>query len=318
MAGKSSISENETFVIFNGGLGNQLFQLSRAIYLNPSGILHLNQSIGQNRKNHENIELFSFILPANFKKDLKRNSNIFAKAANKFLLHRVVATNNRAVEKILERISFTIIKWSDSILRTKKWELLLGTGSGYDRKPISTNSNSVLIGYFQSWRWFDSEINATILRSIQLANKSKSYRTLAEIAQNHKILMIHIRIGDYKNDKEFGTLEEIYYENSIKHISNESPNDECWVFSDSIEEARGMLMPFLKGFKLRFISDELSAAESLELLRHGSAYIIANSTFSWWGAQLSYTKNPMVIAPKKWFRGMPDPKDICPPHWIRM
>jgi hypothetical protein len=318
MAGKITNSDNETFVILNGGLGNQLFQLSRAIYLNPSGILYLNQSIGKNRKNIENVELFSFILPANFKKDLKRNSNVFAKAANRFLLHRVVATDDSVVEKILEKVSFNVIKYSKSILRTKKWTLLLGKGSGYDRKPISSNSNSVLVGYFQSWRWFDSEINAPILRSIQPANKSRGYLALVENAKNQQILMIHIRIGDYKIDKEFGILGKSYYENSIKHISADSPHDECWVFSDSIEEARRMLTPSLKDYKLRFISDDLSTAESFELLRYGRSYIIANSTFSWWGAQLSYTHNPIVIAPKKWFRGMPDPQDICPPHWIRM
>jgi hypothetical protein len=318
MASKGSSSNNETFVILNGGLGNQLFQLSRAIYLNPHGIIHLNQSIGKNRKNQENVEIFSFILPAKFKKDFKRNSNVFSKAANKFLLHRVIATDDNVIEKIIEKVSFKVIKYSKSILRAKKWKLLLGKGSGYDQKPVSSSSNYVLVGYFQSWRWFDSEINTRILTSIQPADKSKRYLALAESAKNQQILMIHIRIGDYKVEKEFGILTKGYYENSIKRISADSHHDECWVFSDSIEEARRMLMPFLKDFKLRFISDEVSTAESFELLRHGSAYIIANSTFSWWGAQLSYSNNPVVIAPKKWFQGMPDPQDICPPHWIRM
>ena len=318
MEGKSFSSNNETFVILNGGLGNQLFQLSRAIYLNPQGIIHLNQSIGQNRKNKENVEIFSFILPARFKKDFKRNSNVFSKAANKFLLHRVIANDDKVIERIIEKVSFNVIKYSKSILRAKKWKLLLGKGSGYDQKPVSSSSNYVLVGYFQSWRWFDSEINTRILNSIQPADKSKRYLALAESAKNQQILMIHIRIGDYKVDKEFGILTKSYYENSIKRISADSRHDECWVFSDSIEEARGILMPFLKDFKLRFISDEISTAESFELLRYGSAYIIANSTFSWWGAQLSYANNPIVIAPDKWFEGMPDPQDICPPHWIRM
>jgi hypothetical protein len=318
MAGKSSSSNIETFVILNGGLGNQLFQLSRGIYLNPHGVIHLNQSIGQNRKNKENVEIFSFILPANIKKDFKRNSNIFSKAANKFLLHRVIATDDSVIEKIIEKVSFEVVKYSQSILSAKKWKLLLGKGSGYDQKPVSSSSNYVLVGYFQSWRWFDSEINTRILKSIQPADKSKRYLALAESAKNQQILMIHIRIGDYKIDKEFGILTKSYYENSIKRISADSRYDECWVFSDSIEEARIMLMPFLKDFKLRFVSDEVSTAESFELLRYGSAYIIANSTFSWWAAQLSYSNNPIVIAPKKWFEGMPDPQDICPPHWIRM
>lgn len=318
MADKSSHSNIESFVILNGGLGNQLFQLSRAVHLNPKGIINLNQSIGQNRKSGENVEIFSFILPKNIKKDLETNSNQLLRAANRYLLHRVVASNNRVVGKILERMAFQTIKFSQSILRSKKWKLLLGKGSGYDLQPISTNSNHVLVGYFQSWRWLDSKVNARIMISIQPSHKSQTFLSLAEKAKILKILMIHVRIGDYKTDQEFGVLTESYYENSINFISSYSTHDEVWVFSDSIEDAKKMLMPFLREIKSRFIYDEISTSESFELLRYGSAYIIANSTFSWWGAQLSYTKTSTVIAPKKWFRAMPDPQDICPPHWIRM
>ncbi len=318
MAGENSSSNDETFVILNGGLGNQLFQLSRAIHLNQKGIIYLNQSIGQNRKKEENVEIFSFTLPANLKKELKSNSHQIVRAANRYLLHRVVTPNNRVFEKILERISCRIIKYSQPILRARKWELLLGKGSGYDQQRISSNSNYVLVGYFQSWRWLDSEVNARILASIHPTHKSQKFTTLVEITKRQKILMIHIRIGDYKTDKDFGVLRKSYYENSIKFMSSNSPHDEVWVFSDSIEDARKMLMPFLSEIKSRFIHDELSTSESFELFRYGSAYIIANSTFSWWGAQLSYTKTPAVIAPKKWFRAMPDPQDICPPNWIRM
>jgi hypothetical protein len=148
--------------------------------------------------------------------------------------------------------------------------------------------------------------------------KSKNFLALEKVTKTKKILMIHIRIGDYVSEEDFGVLKKSYYKKSINLMTSEFPQDEVWIFSDSIADARKLVAPFLKDLNARFVSDDLSTAESFELLRNGSAYIIANSTFSWWGAQLSYSSNPTVVAPKKWFHAMPDPKDICPPAWIRI
>ena len=61
-----------------------------------------------------------------------------------------------------------------------------------------------------------------------------------------------------------------------------------------------------------------SSITTLEKMRCGSAYIIGNSTFSWWGSFLSHSINPPTIAPEPWFTGMNDPNELIPPEWIRM
>jgi hypothetical protein len=53
-------------------------------------------------------------------------------------------------------------------------------------------------------------------------------------------------------------------------------------------------------------------------MRHGAAYVIGNSTYSWWAAALSYTKNPHVIAPRPWFYGQDEVPNLLPKDWKRV
>jgi hypothetical protein len=63
---------------------------------------------------------------------------------------------------------------------------------------------------------------------------------------------------------------------------------------------------------------KLTSAETLEIMRLGKAYIIANSTFSWWGAMLSKSENPLVICPDIWFKSQAEPLDLIPSSWKRV
>jgi len=58
-----------------------------------------------------------------------------------------------------------------------------------------------------------------------------------------------------------------------------------------------------------------SSASTLEAMRFGRGYVIANSTFSWWGAYLSHTDHAEVIAPDPWFQGMDSPDSLIPRNW---
>jgi hypothetical protein len=91
-----------------------------------------------------------------------------------------------------------------------------------------------------------------------------------------------------------------------------------WVFSDEPTEVNQYIKLPL-GYGMRVVGDNgLNPAETLELMRHGSAYVIANSTFSWWAAFLSYERGCPTIMPAPWFQNMPSPEGIKPENWIEI
>jgi hypothetical protein len=94
-----------------------------------------------------------------------------------------------------------------------------------------------------------------------------------------------------------------------------NPGRNVYVFSDDIEHAQALF----PDSNFNFVSEPIDsiAAESMFLMSACSTLIIANSTFSWWGAALG-NKEKEVYAPQKWFRCLEDPKDLIPANWIRV
>ncbi len=176
--------------------------------------------------------------------------------------------------------------------------------------------NPFLIGYFQSFVWPESVQNQ--LRLLKINHEGPDLHSLRREAESLAPVVVHIRRGDYKGQTTFGLLSEQYYRSAIDIIDRSHSCDPIWVFSDDVNEARKVLS-WLPSGRVKYISDvDGQSAASLMAMRLGSAYIIANSTFSWWGAFLSETKNPLVIAPDPWFIGQKEPRLLTPKSWIRI
>jgi hypothetical protein len=225
--------------------------------------------------------------------------------------------------RALETISFvkkTIALLGNLVLSVyfrKLTRIERGIGIGYSKiqvKPI----RSFIVGYFQSFR-FTKDINTyRELKSLSLTKKNSEIEKFIEIAKIEKPIVVHFRFGDYKSEKTFGIPNSNYYKSALFQIIDVTPDSKIWVFSDEEMEARKVFPNELMDRTRWFTDKKLSSAETLELMRLGKSYVIANSTFSWWGAVLSKTENPPVICPDVWFQNENEPLDLIPPSWKRV
>lgn len=176
----------------------------------------------------------------------------------------------------------------------------------FNNCPDNINLN----GYYQSEKYFkkvEHEVRRifTFIDSIQDPCE-KQFRS----SFNTDVISLHVRRGDYLNYSHHPIQSNSYYENALKHLDDSLP---VMVFSDDIEWCKEQKLFSSDRF---IISTDNSTGTDLCLMSLCSYHIIANSSFSWWGAWLAKSKK--VIAPSPWF-GLPlthDTKDLYLENWI--
>jgi hypothetical protein len=110
-----------------------------------------------------------------------------------------------------------------------------------------------------------------------------------------------------------GVLDVAYFKKAIAKIRVSRPDVEVWVFSDEPRVAYALLRA--SGITHLREIPEFPPGETMELMRYGSAYVISNSTFSWWGAVLKYDKSAAVWAPRPWFKSQRSPEALYDENW---
>ena len=173
--------------------------------------------------------------------------------------------------------------------------------------------NVFLDGYWQSEKYFIQSENE-IRKYLEIPEHIKSYITNKYNILNKDTVSIHVRRGDYTNLQHLHPLQSIdYYENAYDIINDDSIN--VLVFSDDIEWCKENI----KFDNITYIEGETNIVDMyiMSLCTHN---IIANSSFSWWGAWLNKNKNKKVIAPTNWFGYESNlyVGDIVPEKWIKI
>jgi predicted nucleic acid-binding Zn finger protein len=171
------------------------------------------------------------------------------------------------------------------------------------------------VGYFQSYRW-GGESQIALKKSLNFISKSATIETYESLAESEIPLVVHVRLGDYLLENGFGTPSPEYYAQAIKYALSTGTYGKIWLYSDDLPRAISLL-PSDLDIELRMIDEiDASPTATLETMRFGKGYVIANSTFSWWGAFLSYSDNPLVIYPSPWFKSIESPAKLVPPTWV--
>jgi len=183
------------------------------------------------------------------------------------------------------------------------------------------SNKSYIHGYWQSERYFKNQAGL-IRKEFQFRNAPDQLNSvvLHEI-QKAPSASIHVRRGDYLNAKTatvHSLCSEEYYFKAIKLLQACIPGIRFFVFSDDVGWVKQVLVPHYKEMVVVDHNRKKNSFNDMLLMSKCEHHIIANSSFSWWGAWLNPNPDKIVIAPSKWFTNNKNSADIIPKEWMRI
>jgi len=177
-------------------------------------------------------------------------------------------------------------------------------------------------GYWQAPSYFE-DIRPTLLRELQPSAPARgsNARMLERIDQCDAI-SVHVRRGDYVSNTVanafHGLCDPHYYHTAMRRMAESVANPVFYIFSDDIPWARANIKT---DYPMVFVehNDDAAAFEDIRLMSACRHHIIANSSFSWWGAWLNGRADKKVIAPRRWFcDSTMSCADLIPTAWSRL
>ena len=189
----------------------------------------------------------------------------------------------------------------------------------FPRLYDDTRDDCVLIDdYCQDRRFIGKSRQWLHFREFHLSEKSQQVLSMIE-AEDYPVA-IHVRRGDYlikQNLNDFGLCSTEYYRGAISHILSKHPSARFFLFSDDMTWVKENL-PVENGV---YVEKENGEADHIDLflMTRCRGHIIANSTFSFWGAMLADDKDATNIYPRRWFANTEwTVPDIFPDDWISL
>jgi hypothetical protein len=285
-------SFNALYVRLMGGLGNQLFQYAAA----------------RSRADELGVEL---VLDRRY--------------AERKAQHTGLAIDHFAVRagelSVAEGLRFSEIKLRMARLLKKYFRPVFGAywehQFNFDEEVSGVPSSSMLCGFWQSERYITDpqKIRSDLVLNTPLSPAAASVAATIGSCQS---VALHVRRGDYLKDQKsmerYGLCSIDYYQAAIAYVLAQVGNATFFVFSDDptwVKEHLSM------GDRCTFVScKEIPPQEDLLLMSLCQHQIIANSTFSWWGAWLNKNYDKIVVAPTPWFDDQTiAAQDLIPHKW---
>jgi hypothetical protein len=192
----------------------------------------------------------------------------------------------------------------------------------FDPNFLNIDDGTNIIGYFQSEKYF-KQYRKEIINIFSLKNPGEKFYYYQKFINANKPTSIHVRRGDYVNKKNFhnSLADTLYYIYAVEKIKSIDSNRKFLVFSDDIEFCKNYFQNYFEEYVDDFFYvTDTSGPEEIKLQSFCRDNIIANSSFSWWGAWLNENKENKVIAPAKWFGpdGPKDTQDVYCDGWIKI
>jgi hypothetical protein len=293
-------------LIYEGGLGNQLFQYAAGVFYAKKYGATL-----EILRKHDKYDTF-FGHPRPF---LLSNFCISATYRNFTSLDRLICSVSRKKKPL---VLLTRFATRSQVLQepfAQHWTFL-------PTLPVQPFTRVVyLSGYFQAYQYArDVEDYIRTEFCIRRPPSGRNLETLERIRAAENPVSLHVRGGDYAFwCGGARLLPPSYYARAMQAMQERISNPTFFVFSDDIAFARESLP---KGERMEFVdhNDESHPYEDLRLMSACRHHIIANSTFSWWGAWLNPSSTKVVCAPMIWQDDDPTTPypDLLPPAWLRI
>lgn len=179
-----------------------------------------------------------------------------------------------------------------------------------------------LTGYWQSERYFLKQ--AEIIRhdfSLKSPLNAECQKIIHQIHQTPSV-SLHVRRGDYVSDTTtaqfHGTCSLDYYREAVKYIAERVSHPHFFIFSDDLDWVSKNLHLNYHTTLVDVNGPDRGVAD-MAMMKECQHHIIANSSFSWWGAWLNPSSEKIVIAPQHWFnQATHDTSDLIPTTWIQL
>lgn len=187
-------------------------------------------------------------------------------------------------------------------------------------KEVFQTENCVFVGYWQTELYFNS-IREILLKDFQFVYGEEKLEALKrKFLGEDTYVSVHVRRGDYlKNTQLWGNLGNSgYYNKAIKIVRDRIPDAQLVFFSNDILWVKQNLRYDNAIYMEQAMFDSYKDWYDMELMSCCTHNIIANSSFSWWGAWLNQNNEKIVIAPERWFFDRTNQNDICSDKWIRV
>ncbi len=285
-----------------GGLGNQMFQyaVGRAVSLERDTSLRVDISGFLNYELHHGFEL-------------QRIFNCKAEIAKETDICSILGWQQPPyIRRLLSRQCM-------KAFRRKRLVVEPHFHYWYGIKMVPCDC--FLLGYWQSERYF-LDFSARIRRdfSFRLPLERENIELAKQINQVNSV-SLHVRRGDYVHNPKTSAIYERcsddYYRTSIQYVAERVQQPHFFIFSDDIAWVKKNLQI---NAPHQYVDHNHGAEcyNDMRLMSLCQHHIIANSSFSWWGAWLNPNTEKIVVAPTRWFANQTDTRDLCPQWWVKM